>query len=345
MTHCEPHTTKDPPIPSPALETGEPAITAVVFSRDRAMQLDAVLTSLTDHCREASAIRIDILYTASTPFLARQYAVLERTWRAALNIRFHRESDFRTDLLALLDTSAAPSQSLSRQVGDFVRHPTRRTERHHRPEEGMSYVLFLVDDNIFVRDFSFLPAITALILHPRAIGVSLRLGRNTEYCYSLDAPQRIPHLAAAGDGVLVFDWTNAEHDFGYALEVSSSLYEAGHLRRVLGGLKFDNPNTLESQFAGTSTRWWARRHPELLCYDRSVAFCNAVNKVQAVYNNRSGKEIALSPHELAMRFDRGERIDTQAFRRFTPNACHCAVPFAFTQDRASQGAPSPCGLE
>src|SRR5664279_2098813 len=95
MTQVKLCTPQDQASRGPVSETGELAITAVVFSRDRAMQLDALLTSLTDHCREASAIRLDILYTASTPSLVRQYAVLERTWRAALNIRFHRESVFR----------------------------------------------------------------------------------------------------------------------------------------------------------------------------------------------------------------------------------------------------------
>ena len=302
------------------------------------MQLDAALTSLAKHCAEAGTITIDILYTASSPALARQYEVLENGWRGALRLRFHRERDFRADLLRILDAGNRLSRGRLHHSPHLLRLLPRGGRFHHASEGVAPYVLFLVDDSIFCRPFSIASATRALDARPRAIGFSLRLGRNTTYCYSLDSQQHVPQLAAIGHGVFAFDWTIAECDFGYPLEVSSSLYSGPRVARALAGLSFSNPNTLESQFAGTARRSWAHRSPELLCFEQSVAFCNAVNKVQTVNDNRAGEDVGLSPRDLAKRFDSGLRIDTRAFDRFTPNACHCDVPFSFIRDDA--GTPS-----
>src|SRR5665647_703499 len=305
------------------------------------MQLETALTSLAKHCAEAGTITIDILYTASSPALARQYEVLENGWRGALRLRFHRERDFRADLLRILDAGNRLSRGRLHHSPHLLRLLPRGGRFHHASEGVAPYVLFLVDDSIFCRPFSIASATRALDARPRAIGFSLRLGRNTTYCYSLDSQQHVPQLAAIGHGVFAFDWTIAECDFGYPLEVSSSIYSGPRVARVLAGQSFSNPNTLESQFAGAARRSWARRSPELLCFEQSVAFCNAVNKVQIVYDNRAGEEVELSARELAKRFDAGLRIDTRAFAGFTPNACHCDVPFSFTRDEDVRTSGNP----
>ena len=309
-----------------------PEIRGVIFSRDRAMQLDAALTSLSRYCAEAQELSIEVLYAASSPVFAKQYQALEKNWRGALRLRFHQEYAFRTDLLTIL--------------GAEVTHSRRFFCRQSLVSEAVApYVLFLVDDNIFCRPFSIAAATEALEARPRAIGFSLRLGRNTTYCYTRDSQQRVPQLESIGPGILAFGWTSAEGDFGYPLEVSSSVYRGAQVARILAGLAFSNPNTLEAQFANSARRRWTRRLPELLCFEQSATFCNAVNKVQTVYDNRAGAEVELSAHELARRFDSGLRIDTDAFADFTPNSCHCDVPFSFVQAAVDDPPGSDsCGL-
>jgi hypothetical protein len=148
-------------------------------------------------------------------------------------------------------------------------------------------------------------------------------------------------MTSIGDGVFAFNWTTAECDFGYPLEVSSSIYSGPRVARALARRSFSNPNNLERTLARAAKRSWARRTPELLCFEQSVAFCNAVNKVQTVYNNRAGEEVELSTRELAERFDSGLRIDTRVFAGFTPNAAHCDVPFSFIRDEADTPGYDP----
>ena len=300
-------------------------LVTVVFSRDRAMQLEACLASFAAHCREAASLPVDVLYTGSSPALAAQYGVVEREWGERLRLRFHPESDFRGDLLGLLGTR--PRQAPGRAATTLRR--LLGTQPAERAGGGPPYVLFLVDDNVFVRPFSLAEALDALAARPRALGFSLRLGTNTTYCYSHDSPQRLPRFTPVAPGITAFDWTTAEHDFGYPLEVSSSVYSVPGVGASLASLPFANPNTLEAQFAGTA-RSWAAGSPELLCYEHSVTFCNAVNKVQAVFDNRAGDDGTLTAEELARRFDEGHRIDTEALSGYVPDACHGDVPFAFT---------------
>jgi hypothetical protein len=321
--------------------TGELGIRAVVFSRDRAMQLDAALASFSTQCAEADAVSITVLYAASSLTFERQYEVLEKSWPGALRITFRRERDFRADLLGILGADKRGSRG-PRRLPSRLRGILTGDGRPRRGSGDVaSYVLLLVDDNVFCRPFSIASATRALDARPRAIGFSLRLGRNTTYCYALDTPQRVPELAAIDEHVVAFDWTGAECDFGYPLEVSSSIYSGPRLAQVLAGLSFSNPNTLEAKFAGTARRARARRTPELLCFEQSVAFCNAVNKVQAVYDNRAGQETDLSAAELAKRFAAGLRIDTRAFSGFTPDACHCDVPFSFIPEEAATAGRAP----
>jgi hypothetical protein len=285
---------------------GGAPVRAVVFSRDRAMQLDALLRSLAAHCAEADGLRVDVLFTASSAGLARQYGEVERTSRGPLDLRLVREQDFRADLLRIVAGA-------------------------NEGAESASHLLFLVDDALFCRTFSMRRALAVLAERPRALGFSLRLGAGLTSCYALGVAQSVPHLEPLGGGVVAFDWTTAEGDFAYPLEVSSSIYERRRIAQLLRGLDFADPNTLEARLAATAGARLSRSAPELLCFARPVAFSAAVNRVQTVFANRAGSDPRLSVAELARLFRQGLRIDTRAFEGFAPGACHCEVPFAFVR--------------
>jgi hypothetical protein len=183
----------------------------------------------------------------------------------------------------------------------------------------------LVDDNIFVRSFALAPACRALGSHADAIAFSLRLGLNTAYCYALDRPQAVPPMARLAGGILSFEWTAAAGDFGYPLEVSSSIYRGSELLALLHQLPFENPTTLEARLAEQAAAF-VPRAPRLLCFERSVTFCNAVNRVQQLAANRSGTAAETSSERLAELFEQGYRIRTDAYAGTIPRACHQEVP-------------------
>jgi glycosyltransferase involved in cell wall biosynthesis len=268
-------------------------IAGIVFSKDRPLQLDGMLRSLRLNCEDLDLSTIHVLYTTSNPFFAAQYHVLASEHP---DIEFVREASFKPDLIRLV--------------------------------EGSSYVFFLVDDTLVVRPMSLDRTIQVLRDDPACLGFSFRLGRNTTRCYMLDRPQRLPEFDGRPSGVLTFDWTKAEFDFGYPIEVSSSIYRSSDLLQLLVHLDYHNPNTLESVLAAQASSFRDTR-PRLACYETSVAFSVPANTVQTAWRNRVGRDPGLSSESLGQAFARGSRLNLERYQGTVAIACHQEIAFEF----------------
>ena len=191
-----------------------------------------------------------------------------------------------------------------------------------------AYLLFLVDDTIFVRDFSVENIINELSNNPDALGYSLRLGKNTNYCYSLASSQLVPSFQPISLFSSKFNWVNAELDFNYPLEISSSLYRLNTIIFLLIKNKYNNPNTLEA-FLSRKSFLYIKNMPNLLCSNQSLAFSYPINKVQGIFNNRSGNNEEISAENLALLYEKGYRIDIECFSNYIPKSCHEEIELIF----------------
>ena len=168
------------------------------------MQLDAALRSYLLHCQDAAQHELYVLYTTSGEPHTQQYAQLAAELQAYPFIHFLRERGFRRELLGLL---AARAGLTGWRVRAFrwllpVGHRLGALSNWLLGKNLQNYVLFLVDDNIFVRDFSLQSACRALEQDPNALGFSLRLGRNIGFSYMLDKSQTLPEFEQAAPGIL-----------------------------------------------------------------------------------------------------------------------------------------------
>jgi hypothetical protein len=304
----------------------------IVFSRDRALQLDGTLRSFYQHCQDPQGLALTVLYKATSERHVRQYACLTQEY-SRRNVNFLAEQSFQEDLLRLLMPSfgrpgAGFRYWLSGWLGHWFGYPFRLFAQSGNVET----VLFLVDDNIFVRSFHLQEVTAALASNPEVIGVSLRLGMNTSYCYPLDKPQANPSFIELNERLLGFRWIGADGDYGYPLEVSSSVYRLEDILPVLATVPFDNPNRLEGQLAKRAKRF-RRKAPELVCFHQSVTFCNPVNRVQSVVENRVGVVQEYSSEGLAGMFEAGYRLDVEFYRGFIPNACHQEVKLVVNKEK------------
>ncbi len=271
-------------------ETGERApgrqesIRGVIFSKDRPMQLEATLRSLLATCQDPDRLSLKVVCRATSEAMRRRYGRVAATFPA---VEIVEEAGFKETLLAAID--------------------------------GAELILFVVDDAIFVRRWSAARIEALLAEDGEAIGFSLRLGRNTVRCYPVDRPQRLPAFQPRGDA-LALEWRGAELDFGYPLELSSSVYRHRDLGPLLARLDYRNPNELES--ALDAAKGELARLPLLLCPPLSAAFCVPLNVVQRAFPNRAGRSATHTPDRLAALFDAGARIDVRALEGYTPTACH-----------------------
>ncbi len=273
-------------------------VACVVFSKDRPLQLDALLRSLENNCEDSGEIRVTTLYVASVAYYAGLYrqVMLDHP-----SVEFRRETDFRSDV-----------------VDSIGQGP---------------YVLFLVDDSLFVSSFHLRDALNLLERDPGCLGFSLRLGRNTTYCYAQDKPQHVPSFDDTAAPLLVYSWPGTDCDFEYPLELSSSIYRSSDLLPLLKSLDYRNPNTLEAALADRA-RDLAARLPRLACYERSVALSIPANLVQTAWPNRVSALPELDAMSLARRYERGWRVDVHRYQGFLPNSCHQELDFFFTRDHA-----------
>lgn len=269
----------------------------LIFSKDRAMQLDATLRSFYMHCPDVHLLDLKVIYKTSYAAYEQQYEGLKNDY---VNVCFIKEDDFKEQVLSSIRKYA--------------------------------YILFLVDDNIFLRKFFISDLTRSLHEHQNAIGFSLRLGENTVYCYALQSSQTPPQFTKVTKDIRRYDWPSADLDFGYPLEVSSSLYRVKELYPFLVQIDFRNPNTLEDQLAAIK-HLYAKTRPTLLCSKLSLTFCAPLNMVQDVCQNRAGNENCYSSEMLAKKFEEGYRINTENYQGFIPNACHQEVPLDFIKPK------------
>lgn len=274
-------------------------ITCLIFSKDRPIQLDACLNSFLRNCSSNEKINLEVIYKCSNERFESQYKSLISEY---YNIKFIKETYFKNDVLEQIRSS------------DFV--------------------AFVVDDTIFVDKFSFDDVINALENHNDTIGFSLRLGINIVYSYPLDKYQKLPDFEQLSQDIIKFHWLNAEADFGYPLELSSSIYRTKDILNLIGNLSFVNPNTFESELNNKKTIF-AKTKPFLLCFKKSVAFSIPANLVQTAWRNRSSEKEDYSTEKLLQLFENGYRIDIEDLQGFIPYACHQEVEYKFQKVNSS----------
>jgi len=266
----------------------------LVFSKDRAMQLDCFLRTLNECCE--GDITTYVLFKASDDVNERHYNQLADEYKEVVFIT-------ERDLI----------------------QQTRNILSWH------DYIIYCVDDCIFTNKFCVDDIVWALEETPDAIGFSLRVGTNTKYCYMQDEMQPELDYDVFGGGIIKYDWRDypANVDFGYPLEISSSCYRTKDVARMLyPELKtvWDievNMTKFRSQFE--------RTHPYLLCYETSVAFCNPINKFRKNPGIRSGEDDSYSIDELVKKYEAGYRIDMSTFHGLETDSVHQEIGFNFNK--------------
>lgn len=268
-------------------------IVTVIFSKDRPLQLDLTLITYEKYSDFRNIGNEFVIYRASNERFEKSYIQASKEHP---NIKFIKETRFKTDLYECL--------------------------------KGNKYILFIVDDSIFTRNYSIKKICSYLDIGDGALGFSLRLGRNTTECYPLNIKNDIPEMVKFSEDVCAFNWKETKQgDFSYPLELSSSVYRVSDIKPIIEGIHYDNPNQLEWVMYNYIPFLVNRSF--LFCYDISPAFSNPINKIQTENNNRVGTNPEYSIENLLMLYEKGYRIKHEDFDGFTSNGCHQEVNIDF----------------
>jgi hypothetical protein len=236
---------------------------------------------------------ITVVYRATTDRFRRGYARLETSAGVRL---LEQGEDFKADVLGVLD-----------QAGELI--------------------VFHTDDDLFFRTPPRAP-----LLPDGCAAFSLRLGRNTTYCYPFARDQRVPDVESS-DGIMAWNWRLAELDFAYPMSLDGHVMDTDLIRGLARTCAFRDPNELERELH-------LRRHraPRLLAaFDESCIVAVPLNVVTESMSNRSGADPELTPEALNERYLAGERIDLDALDFTAIRAAHQEIPLAFSRAQPGGG--------
>lgn len=268
----------------------------VVFSRNRAMQLHALLESIVEYAPTLYS-EIVVVYRADGPEFELGYLDLHRAWLSGpLDVEFWRQTDsFRDDLIEAV--------------------------------EFCEFIGFHCDDDVFYRPQPEYPTFSDNVI------VSLRLGRNTIYCHPLDQSQSHPMkiaLTAGGFGAS-WRWADAELDFGYPFSLDGHIFPGELVNDLIELLpEIASPNDFEHRAVtlmkdNAETSAW----PYMGSFNHSIVVSNPVNRVNDGFPNPCDGRPEWSAETLNERWLAGERIDLAAMDFTGIVGAHQVVPLRF----------------
>lgn len=182
-------------------------LSAIVFSKDRPMQLDALLRSLKLH--SASHISLTILYALSDDIYYKAYEDVKKEYP---EYKYILESNFKKDLLVIL--------------------------RNMTSEK----IFFLVDDIIFINKFN-IESINKY--NANKYVPSLRLGENISYSYMKDKSLVLPNLSSINNEIIEWNWIKNNSYWSYPLSLDGHIFNRTEIIYIFSITKFWSPNSLE----------------------------------------------------------------------------------------------------
>lgn len=223
-------------------------IDALIFSKNRPMQLNCLLSSLKENSNLQQE-NITVLYRYDNEFLQG----LEIVKKIHPNVNFIKEENFEQQVKAYLKL-------------------------------GQKLCVFFVDDIIIKDSIDFEIPRIVLEDNPSILCFSLRLGTHLTQCYPNASKQAVPN-GAVNSQLFAWGWRGGQHDWGYPFSVDGHVFRRSELEGWSSHLHFNNPNQFESVLQTIPHTFSIPQG--MVCHLNSKLFNNPINRVQNEFNNRA----------------------------------------------------------
>lgn len=263
--------------------------TGIAFSKDRPLQLDALLRSYLHHWRPAP--RLEVIYRASNRAYESAYEDIKAAFAHA-PIGWRRERDFATDVRELIAGA------------------------------GTHGLFFLVDDIVFIRPVDQ----AALSPFPLERYIpSLRLAPHITYSHFADRPLASVDLGVAGEGGTLRTWRYGAGNGEWAFPVSldGNVFLRDEMAAMAACIAFSSPNSLENALRRFLP---ALQFRDGLCFERARLINLPLNRVQREIISRAGN---LHADLLLAHWQRGLRMDVEALYDVETDSVHADLPVRF----------------
>jgi hypothetical protein len=249
-------------------------IVSVIFSKDRAMQLDGFLASYFENVKNYS--NIIVLYHVSNDAHNKSYHDLRKIY-SDFPVEFIAESNFRNNLIEVLDNA---------------------------PQDR---VIFYVDDMLFSQkiDYDWLREVDPLLDI-----VSLSRGKDLTYSTVLAKKLEVPSFTKFSENLYRFKWNEIAEfsDWSYPIGVSGYMFSRTECLAMMRATPFKAPNSLEQNLQHFFPYFITRGG---ICIENVATPCVHTNLTQTEgYNNVLGY---FSLEELLELWNEGKRINYREF--------------------------------
>ncbi len=252
----------------------------MVFSKNRAMQLQALLNSYIKNV--ANYCPLIILYKATNERSKKAYEDLKREFKT-YSIIFLEEKNFYS------------------QVNNWL--STAQSDR----------IFFMTDDAVFLDSFDLK---LALFFNPLDTILSLTKGYDLIYCFTHDTMQELPHFTKKtilnGNSFNFWKWNSipGSPDWSYPISVDGNFFLREEMLKMVNNISFNNPNSFEASLQ-VFCKLFDKR--EGVCFDKVKLINVPCNVVQKEFKNRS--TCLFSVEELQNLWDKGQRINIDDFNK------------------------------
>lgn len=261
-------------------------ITSIIFSKDRPLQLDLCLQSITQNFKECS--RVVIIYECSSEDYKKQYMSLRDTYN---KYEFWDQGS-----------------CLFRDIYHSILTESRN-----------DFISFFTDDCIFYRPIEIGAARIKDMFDAEIIFcMSLRLGLNIvkrQLTTGQFFPETNPVLHKVDDDFVVAMKTSVNYGnyWSYSLSVDGHVFRKRDIQKMVSELLhikslYEWKNT-PNEFESALQRFWPVTPEGIIAPMKSVVVNSPNNRVQDTHQNRNGDYYYKTPTEMLELFSSGKRID------------------------------------
>lgn len=265
----------------------------IVFSKDRALQLHALLSSCME--KVTPQIPVHVLYHSSTREHETAYEEVVRLF-ADCGISFIKQDSiksFRNNFISLLSTVQSEK------------------------------IFFLVDDVLFIEDVDINDFVQ---FDTDKFVPTLRMGVNLRQCYALRKKQPLPEFISGiteDRNKIIWKWSQGVCDWAYPVSLDGHLFSTQEITAMIQLIDFSAPNTLEDQLQKFRRFFLPRMG---VGYRKSKIVNIPCNKVQTENKNLHGD---MHQDDLLKQWQKGFRMDYRNLYGFNNTGVHQEILFEF----------------
>lgn len=221
----------------------------LIFSKNRACQLELLLRSIKDNFNNWENQTFKILYLYTNGEYKKGYEKL---------FEIHPEFNY------------------IEQTKSFSDHLIDMFDLNNK------YTMFGMDDNVFKEPFNLDSNHFGLFVsNTDVVALSLRLHPNITFCYPMQISSPPPK---SYNDYNMFQWVGLSGDHGYPMSLDFNIFRTNDiLYYIYNKHMYNNPNSLESMMASRPLE-----KPYMICFNKSPVMNIPINKVQDFNSNIHG---------------------------------------------------------